>query len=450
MIKIVDIGMNHNTAPVELRELLNFSADNLAVAIEAIMGIRGIKESIVLSTCNRIEIIFTTDNEKDAQESVIDFLSKHSGVQRDKLLSAMYIKTGSEAIRHIFRVSSSLDSMIVGEPQILGQVKDAYRDAVKHRAPSVMLNRLVHRCFYLAKKIRTETGISESAVSISFAAVELARKIFGDLHGKRAMLIGAGEMAELAATYLLNNSLDEILIANRTLSRAVELAEHLHGKSISLEEINDQLLGVDIVITSTGSTDPVITYENVKKVMKGRKNRSLFFIDIGVPRNVDPKVNKIENIFVYDIDDLKGIVEQNIENRRGEAAKAERIVDEEVLKFSQWIKTLDIVPTIVSLQDKCEIIWRNELKKTLSNLGDQPHDKVEYLENMARSITKKILNDPILFLKRKQDRKSRDTYLDFVRQLFSLDPDNGGEGSEVRDQEIGDRGQRPETRDQEG
>ena len=439
MIKIVDIGMNHDTAPVELRELLSFSGDSLDGVIKAVMDIRDIKESLVISTCNRVEIIFTTDNEKDAQESVMDFLSQHSGVERDNLLSAMYIKTGSEAIRHIFRVSSSLDSMIVGEPQILGQVKEAYRHAVKHRAPSVMLNRLVHRCFYLAKKIRTETGISESAVSISFAAVELARKIFGDLHGKKAMLIGAGEMAELASTYLMDNNLGEILVANRTLGRAVELAEHFHGKPISLEEINDQLLGVDIVITSTASTDPLISYENVKRVMKGRKNRPLFFIDIGVPRNVDPKVNKIENIFVYDIDDLKGIVEKNREKRRGEAAKAERIVDEEVLKFSQWIKTLDIVPTVVALQDKCEIIWRNELKKTLANLGDLSHNQVEYLENMTRSITKKILNDPILFLKRKQDRKSRDIYLDLVRQLFSLDPDNGGEGSEVRGQGSGIR-----------
>jgi len=430
MIKIVDIGMNHDTAPVELRELLSFSGDSLDGVIKAVMDIRDIKESLVISTCNRVEIIFTTDNEKDAQESVMDFLSQKSGVEKDNLLTALYIKTGSEAIRHIFRVSASLDSMIVGEPQILGQVKEAYRHAIKHRAPSVMLNRLVHRCFYLAKKIRTETGISESAVSISFAAVELARKIFGDLHGKKAMLIGAGEMAELASTYLMDNNLGEILVANRTLSRAVELAEHFHGKPISLKEINDQLLDVDIVITSTASTDPLISYENVKRVMKGRKNRPLFFIDIGVPRNVDPGVNKIENIFVYDIDDLKGIVEKNREKRRGEAAKAERIVDEEVLKFSQWIKTLDIVPTVVALQDKCEIIWQNELKKTLSNLGDLSHNQIEYLENMARSITKKILNDPILFLKRKQDRKSRDIYLDLVRQLFSLDPDNGGKSGQ--------------------
>jgi len=427
MMKILDIGMNHTTAPVELRERLSFSGDSLDSAIKGIMDIRDVREALILSTCNRVEVIFTTDNERDARDSVIDFLSRHSGIEREKLLASMYVKTGSDAVRHIFRVSASLDSMVVGEPQILGQVKEAYRSAVKHRAPSVMLNRLVHRCFFLAKKIRAETGISESAVSISFAAVELAKKIFGDLKGKKALLIGAGEMAELAATYLMDNSLADVFVANRTLERAMELAQHLKGRPISLDEVNNFLPGVDIVITSTASTEPIITYENVKKAMKARKNMPLFFIDIGVPRDVDPEVDTIDNVFVYDIDDLKGIIEQNMQKRMGEAAKAERIVDEEVIKFSEWLKTLDIVPTLVALQDKCEIIWQNELRKTLSNLGELPLDQVEYIEEMARSIAKKILNDPILFLKRKQDRKSREMYLDFVRQIFSLDRNGGKE-----------------------
>ncbi len=424
MIKIVDIGMNHETAPVELRELVAFGGHNIDEIMNSIRGIENIKEFIVLSTCNRVEILFTTDMEKEAKESVIEFLSHVSGIKREELGQTLYIYDNQEAIRHIFRVGASLDSMIVGEPQILGQVKDAYRIATEHKSSSVILNRLMHRTFSLAKKIRTETDISGSAVSISFAAVELGKKIFGDLQGKKVLLIGAGEMAELAARYLLNNRIAKILVTNRTFSRAVELADHFEGKAISFDEIDDQLLEADIVITSTASPEPIISLNQVKKSMRGRKNRPLFFIDIAVPRNVVPQVNGIENVFVYDIDDLRGIVEFNISKRKGEAVKAERMVDEEAIKFSEWLKTLDIVPTVVALQDKCEKIRQIELKKTLSTLEDLTPGQRKGLENLTTSITKKILNDPILFLKRKEDRASRNLYLDVARKLFHLEPDN--------------------------
>jgi glutamyl-tRNA reductase len=424
MIKIVDIGMNHETAPVELRELVAFGEHNIDEVMDAIRSIKDIKESIVLSTCNRVEILFTTDKEKEAKESVMEFLSNFSGIKRQELGPTLYIYDNQEAMRHIFRVGASLDSMIVGEPQILGQIKEAYRVAVEHKSSSVILNRLMHRTFSLAKKIRTETEISGSAVSVSFAAVELGKKIFGDLQGKKVLLIGAGEMAELAATYLLNNRIAKILVANRTFSRAVELADHFHGKAISFDEIDDQLLEVDIVITSTASPEPIISLNQVKKTMRGRKNRPLFFIDIAVPRDVEPQVNGIENVFVYDIDDLKGIVELNINRRKGEAVKAERMVDEEVIKFSEWLRTLDVVPTIVALKDKCEKICQSELKKTLSSLGDLTPGQRKGVENLTLSITKKILNDPIVFLKRKGEGSSRNLYLDAARRLFDLDPDN--------------------------
>ena len=423
MITIVNIGMNHETAPVELRELVSFGRDDIDKVLDAIRSIKDIKESLVLSTCNRVEILFTTENEKESKESVIEFLSRLSGIEKQEIKPALYINDSQEAIRHIFRVGSSLDSMIVGEPQILGQVKEAYRIAVEHKSSSVILNRLMHRTFSLAKKIRTETDIAGSPVSISFAAVELGKKIFGNLGGKKALLIVAGEMAELAATYLLNNGISKVLIANRTLSRAVELAELFHGKPISFDEIEDQLLEVDIVITSTASPEPIITFPRVRKMMRGRKNRPLFFIDIGVPRNVEPKVNEIENAFVYDIDDLKGIVDYNISKRRAEAVKAERMIDEEVIKFSEWLKTLDVVPTIVALQEKCENICQSELKKTLSSLGDLTTSQRKGVENLAASITKKFLNDPILFLKRKGERGSRNLYLDITQRLFNLNPD---------------------------
>jgi len=424
MIKIVDIGMNHETAPVELRELVAFGRHNIDEVMNVIRSIKDIKESIVLSTCNRVEIVFTTDKEKEARESVIEFLSNFSGIKRQELGPTLYIYDNQEAIRHIFRVGASLDSMIVGEPQILGQIKEAYRIAVEHKSSSVILNRLMHRTFSLAKKIRTETEIAGSPVSISFAAVELGKKIFGDLQGKKVLLIGSGEMAELAATYLLNNRIAKILVANRTFSRAVELADHFHGKAISFDEIDDQLLEVDIVITSTASPEPIISLNQVKKTMRGRKNKLLFFIDIAVPRDVESQVNGIENVFVYDIDDLKGIVELNLSKRKGEALKAERMVDEEVIKFSEWLKTLDVVPTIVALRDKCENIRQIELRKTLSSLGDLTPGQRKAVENLTLSITKKILNDPIVFLKRKGERCSRNLYLDVARRLFDLDPDN--------------------------
>jgi glutamyl-tRNA reductase len=424
MITIVNIGMNHQTAPVELRELVAFGRDDIDQVVSAIRGVKDIKEFIVLSTCNRVEILFTTEREKQAKESVIQFLCRLGGTTRGELEPALYIHENQDAIRHIFRVGASLDSMVVGEPQILGQVKEAYRMAVDRKSSSVILNRLMHRTFSLAKKIRTETAIAGSPVSISFAAVELGKKIFGDLHDKHCLLIGAGEMAELAARYLLNNRIAKILVTNRTFSRAVEVADQFHGMAVSFDEIDDQLLAVDIVITSTSSPEPIITSNQVRIAMRCRKNKPLFFIDIAVPRNVEPQVNAIDNVFVYDIDDLKGIVEFNMSQRKGEAVRAERMVDEEVIKFSEWLRTLDVVPTIRALKDKCERICRNELKKTLSSLADLTPEQRKGVEKLTASITKKVLNDPILFLKRKKARASRDLYLDVTRKLFHLDQNN--------------------------
>jgi len=421
MIRIVDIGMNHETAPVQVRELLSFGKEELDKAARDIQAIKNIRESIVLSTCNRVEILFTTEREKEAKQSIITFLSRVSGIAPDDLKPFLYIYDDQEAIRHLFRVGASLDSMILGEPQILGQVKDAYRIAVDNKSSSVILNRLMHRTFSLAKRIRTETGIAGSAVSISFAAVELAKKIFGELTGKGVLLIGAGEMAELAATYLLNNKAARILVTNRTFARAVDLAEQFQGRAVRFDEIESQLLKVDIVISSTASPEPIISFDQVRRIMKGRRNRPLFFIDIAVPRNVESRVNEIGNVFVYDIDDLKGIIDDNLSKRQAEAVKAERIVDEEVIKFSEWLGTLEVVPTIQELQEKCERIYQGEVRKTLSSLKDLTPYERKGVETMAKSIAKKLLNDPILFLKRKSARDSRDLYLDIARQLFNLD-----------------------------
>ena len=436
MIRIVNIGMNHETAPVELRECLAKDPAHADRALAMMRELASVKEGMFLSTCNRVEALFTTEQTDEAKGSVIAVLSKLGGMPPESLASNLFTYEDRDAVRHIFRVASSLDSMVIGEPQILGQIKEAFTSATKEKTTGVILNRLLHRAFHTAKRVRTETGISDAAVSVSYAAVELAKKIFYDLKGKKVLLIGAGEMAELAARHLLSQGVSAITVANRTFQKAVEVAQVFKGVPVSFEEIGAQLLEADIVISSTAAPGYVITHDQVKGSMKKRRNRPLFFIDIAVPRDVEPEVNDLENVYVYDIDDLKGIIQVNLSQREEEAVKAERIVEEEVIKFEQWLKTLEVVPTIVSLKEKAETIRQAELKKSLSSLGELSPSQMKSLETLTLSITEKILNDPILFLKQKADRPLGKIYLDTARRLFRLDRENGDEvehGSEQDD-----------------
>lgn len=426
MLKIVNIGMNHETAPVELRECLVSEPGNASLALDRIRDSKCIKEGLFLSTCNRVEALYTTDAPEEASKSIISLISELGRIPTEDFLSSLYTYEDMEAVAHIFKVASSLDSLVVGEPQILGQIKEAYQQATLEKTSGVILNRLMHKAFHTAKRIRTETGISDSAVSVSYAAVELAKKIFSDLSGKKVLLIGAGEMAELAARHLLNQGVTSMSVANRTFDRAVQVAETFKGTPVSFEEIGIQLLEVDIVITSTASKEYIITRGQVKKTLRKRKNRPLFFIDIAVPRDVEPNVNDLGNVYVYDIDDLKGVIEVNKAQRQQEAVKAERIVQDEVLKFKKWLKTLEVVPTIVSLREKAEAIRKAEIQKSLSSLGDLSPQQVRAMETLTISIAEKIIHDPILVLKGKSDRMTRDSYLDITRNLFRLDVENGG------------------------
>jgi glutamyl-tRNA reductase len=436
MIRIVNIGMNHETAPVELRECLAKDPAHADRALAMMRELACVKEGMFLSTCNRVEALFTTEQTDEAKGSVIAVLSRLGGMPSESLCSNLFTYEDRDAVRHIFRVASSLDSMVIGEPQILGQIKEAYTRATKENTTGVILNRLLHRAFHTAKRVRTETGISDAAVSVSYAAVELAKKIFYDFKGKKVLLIGAGEMAELAARHLLSQGVSAITVANRTFQKAVEVAQVFKGVPVSFEEIEAQLLEADIVISSTAAPGYVITHDQVKGSMKKRRNRPLFFIDIAVPRDVEPEVNDLENVYAYDIDDLKGIIQVNRGQREEEAIKAERIVEEEVIKFEQLLKTLEVVPTIVSLKEKAETIRQAELKKSLSSLGELSQPQMKSLEALTLSITEKILNDPILFLKKKADRPLGKSYLDTARRLFRLDRENGDEvehGSEQDD-----------------
>ncbi|HKI80721.1 MAG TPA: glutamyl-tRNA reductase, partial [Pseudodesulfovibrio sp.] len=343
--QIILIGLNHRTAGVEVRE--KFALTDVENFEQGLMAHCPVQECLALSTCNRVEIVAVAQKVPVpvAMDAVVQYWAGVCNGSPEQLMDNIYQYSELDAVRHIFTVASSLDSMVMGEPQILGQLKDAYRAAVDNGTAKTIVNRLLHKSFSVAKRIRTETAIASSAVSISYAAVELARKIFGDLKPTRAMLVGAGEMAELAAMHLLRNGVKEIIIANRTLSRAKTLAANLGGEPIQIETMPDRLHEVDIVISSTGSPVAVIKSKDVKAVLRKRKNKPMFFIDIAVPRDIDPDVNTLDNVYLYDIDDLKEVVDENMAQRQEEASKARAVVDLETETFGNWLNSLNIQPT---------------------------------------------------------------------------------------------------------
>ncbi|MEE8397890.1 MAG: glutamyl-tRNA reductase [Desulfobacterales bacterium] len=422
MQNIIILGLNHKTAPIELRENLAFSEEEAERALVALQELPSLKEVVLISTCNRVEVLMFAENHSDVVEPVKTFLAEFKDVPISEFENAFYTHRGEAAIKHIFRVASSLDSMVVGEPQILGQVKEAYKTAIRKKTSSVILNRLLHRTFSVAKRIRTETGIGDHAVSISYAAIELGRKIFGSLEDKKVLLIGAGEMAELAIEHLIRNRVGNIHVANRTFENAVTLAEGFNGEAIRFEEITDSLSTVDIIISSTGSPDFIVTADQVKSIRRQRRNRPIFFIDIAVPRDIDPKINLLTNAYVYDIDDLQGVIEGNIEDRNKAAVKGERIVNEAVIRFRAWFDSLDVVPTIVALREKAEAIAQGEMKKTLGALNHLSEKDTDAIERMIRSLVNKLLHDPMLSLKTPGRHRDKSVFLDITRKLFNLDP----------------------------
>jgi glutamyl-tRNA reductase len=424
---IVAIGLNHKTAPVEVRERLAFSSEDTPKVLEAMRLNTCVDEIALFSTCNRVEFLLATKDAPKAVEAVKDFMAEFKNTPRQTFEQALYVHHGDEAVRHIFRVAASLDSMVVGEPQILGQIKESYLRACDYRTCGVVLNRLMHRSFSVAKRVRTETGIGDHAVSISYAAVELGRKIFGELEGKAVLLLGAGEMAELAVEHLANNRAQPIFVANRTFERGLELAERFRGTAIRFEEVRDYLKQVDIVISSTGAPGYILVRDDFKGLMRARRNRPLFFIDIAVPRDIDPEINRINNVYVYDIDDLKSAIQENIEERKQEALRGERIVDAAVIQFRRWFQSLDVVPTIVDLRNKMEEIRQKELKKTFSALSSASEKDRAAIDRLTAALVKKILHDPTVFLKESGHQDEKSVHIDITRRLFSLDDPGEGE-----------------------
>ncbi len=416
------VGMNHKTAPVELRECIVPPEEGPTQVLARISEIHTVGEALFLSTCNRVEALLAAESPEAAVRDVTAFFLAHPEARSKDAADFLYILNGREAVCHLFRVAAGLDSMVIGEPQILGQLKEAYRVGLGGGFCGVILNRLLHKAFSVAKRVRTETGIGTAAVSISYAAVELAKKIFGDLSAKKVLLIGAGEMAELAVRHLAANGVREILVANRTYERAMELAKQFHGAAVSMQEIEERLKEVDMVISSTGAPGYVVSHKQVHGLMRRRKNRPLFFIDIAVPRDIDPRINDMPNTYVYDIDELQGVVELNLQERKREAVKAERIVEEEAVKFERWLSTLDAVPTIKELFERAEEIRRAEIRKTMPRLASLTPEQIRDIEAMSHAMVKKLLHHPVAFLKeprRHEENRQRD--LIFVRRLFNLD-----------------------------
>jgi glutamyl-tRNA reductase len=411
------IGVNHNTAPVEVRERLALPESRLPEVCKSLCQQEGIEEGMILSTCNRVELLV---RRRDGVDNLRRFVCEYFHLDPAEYERYFYDYREEEAVRHIFRVTSSLDSMVVGEPQILGQVKEAYAVARAVGAINSQLDSLLTRAFAVAKRVRTETAVGSSAVSVASVAVELAKKIFGSLNGKHVYLVGAGKMSELAARHLIAHGAASIFVANRTYDRAVQLAKKFHGQAIMFEQLYDTCDKADIVITSTGAPHAIFRREHGELFLSRRRNRPMFFIDIAVPRDVDPGLNKLDGIFVYDIDDLQQAVTSHVADRRKEAERAEAIVALEVQRFQARLQTLDVVPTIVSLQDHLETIRQAEIDRVRGRLGSLSPDQELAVDALTRGIINKIMHTPISTLKTAARESEATTVIDLVRRLFNL------------------------------
>lgn len=416
-------GLNHRSADVAVREAFALSDPSCRVCDVIALDDR-IQEALILSTCNRVEILVAAEG-NDARELVLSSWAARCGRSGHELAPHVYAYVGREAVMHLFRVASGLDSLVLGEPQILGQLKDAYRKATDETAAKAILNRLLHKAFMTAKRVRTETGVAASTVSVSSAAVALAKRIFGDLKGKNVLVIGAGEMAELAAVHLAEGQGACISFTNRTRERALALAARFKGEALPFEKLEDHLERADIVITSTGAPEPIITYECMRGVMKKRRSRPLFCIDIAVPRDVADAVNNISEVYLYNIDDLSEVAEAGRAARRDEAARAESIVAEEAGKFCDWLDSLDLQGTIAEIVQRSEKILREELERTLRRLDAVTPETRDALRLMVGSMAKKLNHDPITYLKRRFEEDDKGLQMmTLARSMFNLDGDD--------------------------
>src|SRR6267142_2646682 len=421
-MSIVLVGVNHKTAPVEVRELLAFSEKASTEGLRGLVDGEIIREGLIVSTCNRVEVLTATTTEQLhlGTQRITEFLDSARSLPAGFITKHLYSHTDDQAVRHLFRVASSLDSMVLGEPQVLGQVRREYSFAVEAGTEGRVLNQHVHHTFRVAKRIRTETGIAANAVSISYMAVELGKKIFNSLKGHTVMLIGAGEMAELSARHLVNAGASRVLIANRTEEAARRLANEFGGEVIPFEQLAEFLPEADVVICSTGSPEYVVTEPLTRQVRERRRNRPTCFIDISVPRNIDPAVGKLPNVFVFDIDDLESVISSNIREREREAERAELIVESEIMQFQQTLRVLDIGPTIGALRNKLQDIAKGELARQRNRLGPLTAEQEAAIQALLVSTVNKISHPLLSHMRRSYDSSDAET-IQAWRDIFGLE-----------------------------
>jgi glutamyl-tRNA reductase len=420
-VHLLLVGASHRTAPVELRERLDFCSRGLDRAVAALVVQSSPKEAVIVSTCNRAELYIACDDPAAAGEALVAFFSEYQQLSADRIRPHLYSYQDRDAARHLFRVASGLDSLVVGEPQILGQVKEAYSVASAAQATGPLLNKLFHWAFAVGKRVRSETALAEGAVSVSFAAVNLARKIFGNLHGRRVLVIGTGEMGKLTATHLKAQGIATLLITSRTLAHAQELADEVGGVAAPWDALAQSLLDSDIVITATGAPTPILTRAQIAASMPSSRTRPLFVIDIAVPRDVEPNAGEIEQVFLYNIDDLQTIVRENLQRRGGEVGRAEQIVEDEVQKFQAWQRSRKAIPTVVALRQRFESIRLAELERLDAKLAGLSPDARSRVDEITRLIVEKLLLNPTEQLKTLGDADRVARYTDALNRLFALD-----------------------------
>ena len=419
-MKLLLTGVSHNTAPVEVRESLAFRAEDLPRALQDLRSRAGVNEALILSTCNRVEITVTTEDSIDPQTTVDLFLTDHRPVPADGIGPHVYRYEGREAIHHLFRVAASLDSMVVGEPQILGQLKVAYTAAKDAGAVCGWLDGLLTRAFGVAKRVRSETGIGQMAVSVSYAAVELARKIFGSLAGRTVMIVGAGKMSELAARHLRRSGASHVFVTNRTHDRAVEMARLFQCTPVEYDRFHATMPEVDILIASSAAPHYILNKEEMQRVIAARRNKPAYLIDLAVPRNIDPSVNDVANVFLYDIDDLQEVVNANLRERMKEAERAETLVSEEVERMMARLKVVEITPTIVGLQEQLEQIRSAEIEKARRRYGPFTPQQEEALEAATRAIINKVAHGPISELRVQAVKPDGAHAVALIKKVFHL------------------------------
>lgn len=419
------LGLSHRTAPVELREEVDFQRRGLDAALDALAGVSTVTEAAVLSTCNRAEIYAAAPDLDPGADALAAFFASFHGLDGAQLAPYLYRRADADAVTHLFRVAAGLDSLVVGEPQILGQVKAAYAAAHARGRTGPLLNRLFHTAFVVGKRVRTETALGEGAVSVSYAAVSLARKIFGDLSGLNVLILGAGEMAKLTGRHLTAQRVRSIRVASRTYRSAEALAAQLGGTAVDWRDVDRALETADIVITATGASEPVVTRTRVAAVMRARRNRPLFLIDIAVPRDVEASAGELEQVFLYNIDDLEAIVHENLARRASELARADAIVQEEAEAFQRWLRARQAIPTVVALRERFEAIRRAELERLAPKLASLGPDARARVDEITHLIVEKLLLTPTEQLKAASDPEDVAAYAEALNRLFSLAPAGG-------------------------